>query len=343
MRTNEAGGDCVSVVPVGRPSGIFARIFVVNAALDATIAGLLLFSPIKISYPVTRSQAILIVAALIATLLVNAPLLRLALAPLKRMAQEMDKVDLLDPGGRLPVVSNDEVGRAVATFNRMLERLERERRESVRRAISAHEDERAAIARDLHDEIGQMLTTLLLQLDATTQALPVAGRDELDAARGSVRLALDELRRVSSRLRPAALEQLGLVSALTELTRTFARTSRVRVRRRFSGSLPELQPETELAIYRIVQESLTNIARHAQAANVTVSLAADAGGIVLRIVDDGRGFAEGRVEHGGLRGMRERAVLIGATLLVQRGSPSGVEVRLELPPVPSLPVGAAAP
>ncbi|MGH3025327.1 MAG: HAMP domain-containing protein, partial [Gaiellaceae bacterium] len=145
MSTKNAGDECVSVVPVGRPSGIFPRVFVVNAALHGTVAGLLLFSPIRISDPVTRTQAILIVAALIATLLVNGPLLRVALAPLKRMAQEMDEVDLLDPGNRLPVLSNDEVGRAIATFNRMLERLERERRESLRRAISAHEDERAAI------------------------------------------------------------------------------------------------------------------------------------------------------------------------------------------------------
>lgn len=326
-----------------RSPGIFARIFIVNATLHGTVAALLLFSPIRINAPITRNQALVVVAALALTLFVNAPLLRVALAPLERLAGEMENVDLLRPGGRLPVLSDDQIGRSLAAFNRMLDRLENERQGSLRRVVAAHEAERAGIARDLHDEIGQVLTTLLLQLDLTMHALPPAERDELELAKQSVRGALDDVRRISSRLRPAMLEDLGLVSALTELTRTFGRTSHIRVRCRFDRSLPKLHPDAELAVYRIAQESLTNVARHSRAANVTVSLEQGPGSVVVRVVDDGLGFANGRVEHGGLRSMRERALLIGAALAVRPVSPNGVEVRLEVPAVTAAQLVGAPP
>ncbi|MGH3025047.1 MAG: histidine kinase [Gaiellaceae bacterium] len=319
------------------------RVFAANAAVFAVAFALLALAPVTIHASTRLDELVLLLAGLLVMLVADLLLLRQTLRPLGRLARVMGAIDLLRPGRRavgFERASAEVLGLAEA-FNEMLRRLEDERRESVRRTLLAQEAERVEVARDLHDEIGQMLTTLLLQLDATTRRLPVSDRNELDAARASVRLALDELRRVSSRLRPAALEQLGLVSALTELTRTFARASRVRVQRRFSGSLPELEPETELAIYRIVQESLTNVARHAEAASVTVFLRAGARRIVVRVVDDGRGFYDDRIERGGLRGMRERALLIGATLLVQPASPSGVEVRLEVPTVASRPVVAA--
>jgi two-component system sensor histidine kinase UhpB len=313
------------------PSRILPRVFVVNAALHGTVAGLLLFSPIRISAPITRPQALIIVVALALTLLVNAPLLRIALAPLKTLAREMEAVDLLRSGQRLPVASDDEVGRVVATFNHMLGRLESERRESVRRVVAAQESERAGIARDLHDEVGQVLTTLLLQLDSTQNAVPPDSSGEIDAAKQSVRRALDEVRRISSGLRPEMLDELGLVSALTELTRTFSRATGIRVRRQFDTAPPELEPETELAVYRIVQESLTNIARHSRAAAAAVSLERGADEVVVRVVDDGRGLGADPVEHGGLRGMRERALLIGAELAIEQTPSGGVEVRLEVP------------
>lgn len=291
---------------------------------------MLLFSPLKIDAPITRDEALVVVALLALTLVVNAPLLRVALGPLERLAGQMDSVDLLHPGQRLPVHRDDEIGRVISTFNRMLDRLQDERQESARRILEAHESERADIARDLHDEVGQGLTTLLLQLDGLAERTP-SQRAAIEEAKQSVRRALDEVRRLASRLRPEILEQLGLVSALTELTRTFSRASGIRVERRFATSLPALETAAELVVYRIVQESLTNIARHAQAARVTVSLERDLDGVVVRVVDDGSGLNGDPEEHGGLRGMRERALLVGGRLEVGQVSPSGVEVRLEVP------------
>src|SRR5919205_292142 len=135
--------------------------------------------------------------------------------------------------------------------------------------VAAQEAERVAIARDLHDEVGQVLTGVLLQLNSIAEAAP-EHEEALGEARQAVRRALDEVRRISSELRPEMLEHLGLVSALTELSSSFARVTGVAVERRFATSLPKLQPEVELAIYRIAQESLTNIARHAQARRVVI-------------------------------------------------------------------------
>jgi len=129
------------------------------------------------------------------------------------------------------------------------------------------------------------------------------------------------------------LEQLGLVSALTELSSRFSQLSGIEVERSFPPDLPPLDDDAELAIYRIAQESMTNVARHADASRVRLSLESGSGSVVLRVVDDGKGFRNGvpaRV-HGGLRGMRERAVHVGAALAFEEPEGGGVEVRLEVP------------
>jgi two-component system, NarL family, sensor histidine kinase UhpB len=315
-----------------RPLSVFWRVFAVNAGLLGVLAALLLFSPVEIDAPIRPIQALIVVLGLTVTLATNAYLLRRALEPLERLAQRMESVDLLRPGQRLQVLRRDEISRVVIAFNRMLDRLESERQQSGRRILAAQEAERIGIARDLHDEVGQVLTGVLLHLDSIAESAPTHRR-EIDDAKQSVRRALNEVRRISSELRPEMLEQLGLVSALTELTTTFSRVSGVRIERQFDQSLPELEPDAELAVYRIAQESLTNVARHAQATRVTVALEQGSDSVALRIVDDGRGFAGNPEEHGGLRSMRERALLIGAALAIKPALSGGIEVRLEVPAV----------
>jgi two-component system, NarL family, sensor histidine kinase UhpB len=309
---------------------LYWRVFAVNASLLTAIAVLLIVTPVTISFPIALTEAIVVVAGLLVTLAVNAVLLRRAFAPLGRLAQRMEMVDLLRPGQRLQVRRDDEVGRVVAAFNRMLERLERERQESGGRVLAAQEAERVAIARDLHDEVGQVLTGVLLQLNSIAEGAP-EHREELDQSRAAVRRALDEVRRISRELRPEMLEHLGLVSALTELSTSFARVSGLDVERRFSTELPKLAPETELAVYRVAQEGLTNVARHAQARRVTIGLERGNDSVVLWVADDGRGFAGAPREDGGLRSMRERALLVGGALAVREAPGGGVEVRLEVP------------
>jgi two-component system sensor histidine kinase UhpB len=231
----------------------------------------------------------------------------------------MRTVDLLRPGQRFTAHGGVEVAELARTFNQMLERLETERRESGRRALRAQEAERRRIASGLHDEVGQVLTGVLLRLD-----------DE--ETKEAVRQALDEVRRIARELRPEMLEHLGLVSALTELSRRFADQSGIEVDRSFAERLPPLSEDAELAVYRVAQESLTNVARHAHATRVEVALEAGAGSVVLRVADNGTGMPEAVSNgHGGLRGMRERALLAGGALAVRTGREGGVEVRLEVP------------
>ena len=147
--------------------------------------------------------------------------------------------------------------------------------------------------------------------------------------------SLDDVRRLAQELRPELLDHLGLASALAELTGGFEQRTHVHVRRELQRELPPLDPQVELVLYRVAQESLTNIARHAQRPRSLLSLDRGNDSVVLRIVDNGRGFDEGQLEGGGLRGIRERALIVGGAVAIKPGPTGGVEVRLEVPAEPA--------
>jgi two-component system sensor histidine kinase UhpB len=294
------------------------RVFAINAALLLVGTLVLVFAPGRVHASLALVETLDLVIGLVVMLTANLLLLRPTLSPVDRLVERMRTVDLLQPGQRLAERGGAEVRAVVQAFNQMLDRLEAERRESGRRALAAQEAERLRIASGLHDEVGQVLTGLLLQLDAVASADGTMRAQRAEEAKQSIRKALEEVRRISHELRPELLEHLGLVSALTELSQTFSRTSGVSVERRFATELPALSDEAELAIYRVAQEGLTNVARHAHASRVELTLEPGAGSVVLRVADDGRGMrdpAEGD-GRGGLRGMRERAVLVGGALAV---------------------------
>jgi two-component system sensor histidine kinase UhpB len=308
---------------------LFWRLFAINAVILVLIAILLIASPVTISAPIHLAEAAIVLAGLMVTLAANFVLLRRALAPLDRLAERMEIVDLLRPGQRLPARSG-VVGRVIHSFNGMLDRLEAERQLTTERALAAQEMERIGIARNLHDEVGQLLTGVLLQLDAIATDMPAYG-EEIGETKQVVRQALEEVRRISSELRPEMLEHLGLISALIELANAFQKRSGIRVDRTLDPEVTGLSPETELAIYRIAQEALTNVSRHSQASSVSISLRQAAGRVVLRVVDDGLGLPDLIQEHGGLRSMRERAVLLEGALAVKPAPGGGVDIRLEVP------------
>jgi two-component system sensor histidine kinase UhpB len=308
------------------------RVFAINAGILLVGTLVLVLAQRRIHASLAVVETLDLAIALLVMLAANLLLLRPTLSPVDRLVERMRTVDLLRPGQRLEERGGLEVVEVVRAFNEMLDRLEAERRGSSRRALAAQEAERLRIARGLHDEVGQVLTGVLLQLDAVADAEP-ASRARADEAKQSVRQALEEVRRIAQELRPALLEHLGLVSALTELSRAFARQSGITVQPSFSTDLPALSDEAELAIYRITQESLTNVARHADAGRVVLTLEPGTDSVVLRVVDDGRGMpaAPSPNGHGGLRGMRERALLVGGSLAVKPGRAGGVEIRLEVP------------
>ncbi len=311
---------------------LFWRVFLLNAALLAAAGVLLAISPATISTPVRVVEEAVVAAGVLLLLVVNYALLRPVFKPLERLAQRMENVDLLRPGGRLRPSGSREVAGLMRSFNEMLERLESERRESGRRALAAQEAERKRIAAELHDEVGQIMTGVLLLLEKVASELPAERRELLAEAQEATRRSVDEVRRIAQERRPELLEHLGLASALKALATSVTERAGLEFEKDFARKLPPLDPDVELAVYRVAQESLTNVVRHAQASRVWLSLQPGRESVVLRVVDDGRGL-NGQVAAGGggLRGMRERALLVGAALAIERADTGGVEIRLEAP------------
>lgn len=290
----------------------------------------LAISPMRVSEQVLLSEAVVLAVGLGAMFGLNALLLRLSLAPVDKVIRQMDAIRMPEPGHRLAVPSSRSGARLVQSYNAMLDRLEAERSTSNANALAAQEAERHRVAQELHDEIGQNLTVVLLGLKQLESRLPDDLTDELALIRESARTGLDDVRRVARRLRPGVLEDLGLHSALAALCTDLTTVGHLQVRRIFGRGLPKLTQQTELVVYRIAQEALTNVARHAEAYNVTLSLTKIGANAVLDVTDDGRGRAE-IVPGSGISGMRERSLLIGAGLVIISAPRQGTTIRLTIP------------
>ena len=216
-------------------------------------------------------------------------------------------------------------------------RASRERLQSLsRQLVEVQEAERRGIARELHDEIGQLLTGLKLLLDMSTRVRGDAVKARLGEAQSLANELMTRVRELSLDLRPAMLDDLGVLPALLWHFERFTELSKVRVLFRHSGLEGQrFSPEVETAAYRIVQEALTNVARHAKVAEVAVRLWVDENTLDLRIEDRGAGFDPeatlSAAASSGLAGMRERAALLGGRLTVTSTPGSGTQVMAELP------------
>jgi two-component system, NarL family, sensor histidine kinase UhpB len=312
--------------------GLYARVLAVNASILVVAFLLLILTPVRVDPSVTGGQVVILFAGLLVMLAGNALLLRFSMAPLGRLMGLMRSADVLQPGRRLDAGGTPEVAEVITAFNATLERLEDERRASMRRVLSAQEAERRRISQELHDQIGQNLTAVLLELKRLRGHVADGWADTLADAQELARESLEELRRISYELRPAVLDDLGLASALAALADAVARRAQVEVANEVGAGVPALAPEIELAVYRIAQEALTNAVRHAGCTRVRVRLLAEGGAVYLRVADDGCGLGELPRSGGGIRGMRERALTIGGRLVLGVGDEGGVEVELCIPP-----------
>ncbi len=275
----------------------------------------------------------LVVAALVAVLLRE----RRRLRPLERLIEDMEKVDLSGPGQALPssidgVGETEEVERLELAFLRMMRRLEAERRRAGSAALRAQEEERARVARDLHDEVNQSLTGLLLRLEAARETAPPELEAELAEIRALANQAMRELLSLARQLRPTALDDLGLVAAVAGQVEQLAR-GEVEAAVEAEGDFSDLDDDAQLVVYRVAQEALSNAARHSGAENVAVQLRRPSrDGVELEVSDDGRGFAFDESESGlGIPGMRERALLVGGELTIESRPGRGTTVRLTVP------------
>ncbi|HWC49885.1 MAG TPA: sensor histidine kinase, partial [Solirubrobacterales bacterium] len=265
---------------------------------------------------------------------------------LERLIEEMEKVDLSRPGPTLPpsidgIGETEEVERIELAFLRMMRRLEAERRRAGSAALHAQEEERARVARDLHDEVNQSLTGLLLRLEAAREAAPPELEGELAETKALANQAMSELLSLARQLRPTALDDLGLAAAIEGQVGRLG--GEMETSLEVDGDFSDLGDDAQLVVYRVAQEALSNAARHSGAKWVEVRLrrtlasksgssSTEGGGVLLEVSDDGRGFAFDESERGlGIGGMRERALLIGADLTIESRPGRGTTVRLSVP------------
>jgi two-component system sensor histidine kinase UhpB len=315
-----------SGIPASGFIPLFWRLFIPNATVLAVACVVLIVEP-------ANGRIFALVGGLILMLTVNLLLMRRAIAPLARLMSVMEEVDPLDPGRRLPLSgAESEITALTESFNRMLERLESERLESGQRALAAQEGERRRVAGELHDEIGQQLTALVLQLDRLARQADGALAGPLAETTAAAKQTLEDVRTLAHRLRPEVLDELGLVPALRNLCDRIGDGTGLVVHRSL-GEPAGLSADAELVLYRAVQESLTNVVRHASARSAHVSLDVDDGVVRLRVADDGVGLPGllHEFEGGGIRGLRERALTIGARLRVGQAEDGGTEVILWVP------------
>jgi two-component system sensor histidine kinase UhpB len=320
----------------GSPSprdSLFGRVAISNAAV--LIVGCVLVGVILERGGFARfafEEGLVLAGTLTLLAVVNFVLLRGVFVPLEHLRRFAAEVDLSGPHQRLELEpGTSDLAALVEAINAMLLRLERAQRERERMVVAAQEEERRRIALELHDEVGQSLTAVLLGLANLAKHAPTDLIESLDRVRELARSNLEDVRRIALELRPAALDGVGLPSALVTLCDHLNESTDVAIERRIDRRLPALSPEQELGMYRVAQEALTNFVRHSGARVARVSLDARASGVRLEVADEGKGLADA-VAGAGLRGMRERAELIGASLVVANAVQGGVKIRLDLDP-----------
>ena len=292
------------------------------AGLDLTVQG-------------QRWEFLVLAMAMVLTLCVNMVMLKRRFRPLEHLIERIERVDPAEPAtfepGHEPF---EEIDRLAQSFRGLLGRIEDERRRSGRLVLRAQEEERRRVARDLHDEVNQALTAILLRLEALAYDSPPDRAHEVAELKRLANQAMEELIGLARQLRPAALDDHGLVSAIEAQLKLFGERSGLRTSMIARGDPTSLDNDRQTAVYRIAQEAMTNAGRHSDASEVDIELVvADDGSTELHIWDDGRGFdpSEPRGEGLGLTGMAERARLVGGELDVRSAPAAGASITLRLP------------
>ncbi len=248
----------------------------------------------------------------------------------KRSKRSFDSQDL----ALLEVIGN-VVGSSLSNAQLLkdLRRKEAELRRALHRAVELQEDERKRLARELHDEVGQALTSILIRLKTLQEEQDTqAKNDRLDDLRSLTAQTIEELRRLAMDLRPAALDNLGIVPALQWYTQQCAERTGLDVQFFGPEKSERLSSETELILYRVAQEGITNAIRHGKAQKIEVILEREPRIIRLKVRDNGRGFNAVVLDHGlGLVGIRERVELLDGNFIITAAPGAGTQLMIELP------------
>lgn len=326
---------------------LFYKILLANAALVVVVAigGPTLAARLVRAWPglVTAEVAGAIALAGVAiSIILNAVILRVALSPLRALERAAERVQCGDVEARaaLSPLADRDLARLIITFNGVLETTagyRRRLREIAARALNAAEEERRRIARELHDGTAQTLAALRVRLRLARAAREDADRDAiLEEVSDEIGAAMEEVRRIARGLRPPALDMLGLAPAIESHARSLAEATGIAVDVDVAPIAGLLSPEAELALYRVVQEALSNVVRHAEATRVRVRLRARPGLVEALVEDDGRGFSVRDAMSGGpsglgLFGMQERASYVGGRVEITSEPGAGTRVLAMIP------------
>ena len=320
-----------------RRRDLLTQVLVVNLVLIvAAVVGAELAANPGVDFGDRPAAAVVLGLAVVLCIALNVFVLQRRFRPLERLVDQMERTDLSRPGANLRLAEApagpEEVARLHQAFVRMLERLETERRRASSAALDPQEEERARVARDLHDEVNQSLTGLLLRLEAAREKAPPELAAELAEIRALANKAMQELLALARQLRPTALDDLGLAAALAGHVRELASQTQIETEFQANGELASMPQDVQLVVYRVAQEALANAARHSGADRIEVGLERRGDQVELTVADDGTGFTFDQASRGlGIGGMRERALLVNGDVQVESRPQVGTRVRLRVP------------
>ena len=313
---------------------VAANVVLVTLTLLAASLAAVVASDQQISIGEQRWQFGILALAAVLTFCVNLWMLQKRFDPLERLVERLEQIDPTEPGSfDLGDEQTEEIDRLAASFRRLLQRVDDERRRSGKLVLRGQEEERRRVARDLHDEVNQALTGILLRLEALAQDVPSDQRPQVAELKQLTGQAMDELLRLARQLRPAALDDHGLAPAIEAQLRGFADRTGAEAHIAVSGDPSTLDDDVQTVVYRVAQEALSNAAQHARPGRVDIRLTTLGESVELRVRDDGEGFDPLAVEPGGLGldGMAERARLAGGALDLRSERGAGTELTLRLP------------
>ncbi len=322
---------------------IFYKVLIANSFIIfvGATGGTWLATHLNVSpYATPISLVGFIAAGWLISIALNFVVLQIAFRPLTHLGKVMQRVQAGERSLRAPLTGIDsQADQLASTFNMVLEALDEASHQRASQIINAQEQERQRIARELHDETSQVLTSLLISLAVLEESIESPeSRERIADTRTLAHSTLRAIRTLSIDLRPSALDDLGLLPALRWYVKEYQKKCAIEVNFRSSGLKERLPAEMETALYRIVQECLTNTARHSSAKKVSVMLRETEDAIKATIKDDGCGFDydallknPGQERGLGLAGMHERAVLLGGTLDISSEPGKGTTINVNIP------------
>ena len=346
----KAGGTAGGAAPPESGGGVvrtllrvplFYKILIANAVILALVT----IGSVLIAHAAAENEnvsfALLLGGGVVLSVISNAIILRLALSPLKQLEGTARRVQDGDLTARVEVsdLADRDLERLAGTFNMMLDSADAYRtrlREVAARALTAQEEERRRIAQELHDGIAQTLTALRVRLRVARATQGEDRTEALDRISTDIGAATEEIRRIAQGLRPPALDMLGLSPAIESYARSVAETTGMTIVTDIAATDGVLSPDAELAVYRIVQEALSNVARHSAAPSARVDLEVTRNTVLVVVSDSGRGFSvSDEMSRGGLGlfGMQERGAYLGGTVEIESNPGAGTRIRVTIPTV----------